>query len=212
MKKVFLLIPIAALLICSAKKIDTYPFDKWDSSTMEKANTGKDASFLSAEEKSVVYYMNLARLNPELFEKTYLLKFLDSAKVKSSSFVGSIKNDLLNKYKPMEALVVKEDLSTEATDHAKDLNETGKRTPFSKDGKSYEFRTAKFKGVYKGVVENCDYGNKNPLAIVISMLVDEGTATIEHRNNIMNKMIKFVGVSVQPHKKDKWCCVQEFGK
>lgn len=211
MKKLFILLP-AVLLLCSGKPADNYPFDKWDSATLEKANTGKDASYLSDEEKKVVMLTNLARLKPDLFAKTYLAKYIDSAKTESTSFVLSLKNDLAAKYKPMEPLTVKQDLSEEASEHAKDLGKTGKRGSFNAEGKSFEFRMAKFKGVYAGTVENCDYGHKDALSIVISLLIDQDNANISSRRNMLDKNLKYLGVSIQPHKKDKWTCVMDFGK
>jgi uncharacterized protein YkwD len=212
MKKL-LLLSAAALALCFSKKTDTYPFDKWDAATTEKANTAKDASYLSSEEKQVIYYCNLARLKPDVFAKTYLAKFVDSTKMKSTSFMASLKNDLEGgKTKPMEVLTPKQDLFDEASDHAGDLGKTGKRGEFNADGKSFSFRMAKFKGVYGGVVENCDYGNNKALAVAISMLIDEGNASITSRRNILNKDIKYAGISIKEHKKDKWCAVMDFGK
>jgi uncharacterized protein YkwD len=211
MKKLFLLLSAATLLFSFSKPVGTYPFEKWDAATLEKANTAKDAAGYSDDEKRVVFYTNLSRLNPDLFAKTYFQKFMDSTKMKETSFTRSLKNDLTTKYKPMDVLTIKEDLSAEAKDHAEDSGKKGNLGHFTSDGKSYEFRMKKFKGVYKTTAENCDYGYKDGLAIVLHQLIDEGTATIEHRKNIMDKDLKYVGASIQPHKKEKWTCVMEFG-
>jgi uncharacterized protein YkwD len=211
MKKLFLF-SAAAIALCFGKTTQSYPFDKWDAATLEKANTAKDASYLSAEEKSVIFYCNLARLKPDVFSKTYLAKYIDSTKMKSSSFIASLKNDLEAKGKPVEVLTPKQDLYDEASNHALDLGKTGKKGEFTADGKSLSFRMAKFKGVYGGVVENCDYGNNKALAIVISMLIDEGNASITSRRNILNKDHKYAGISIKEHKKEKWCAVMDFGK
>ncbi|MCE3278888.1 MAG: hypothetical protein K0S44_1079 [Bacteroidetes bacterium] len=50
----------------------------WDPAVLEKANTAKDADYLTKEEKSVIFYLNLVRLDPKLFGETYLKKYLDS--------------------------------------------------------------------------------------------------------------------------------------
>lgn len=209
MKKLFFFLSVTALLFSFSKPAGTYPFEKWDAATLEKANTAKDAAGYSDEEKKVVYYSNLARLNPDLFAKTYYQKFMDSTKTKETANTRSIKNDLTTKFKPMEALTIKEDLSTEAKDHAEDTGKKGNLGHFTGDGKSYDFRMKKFKGVYANTAENCDYGNKDALSIVIRQLIDKGHG-VEHRNVIMNKSFKYVGVSIQPHKKEKWTCVMEF--
>src|SRR3974390_2457781 len=102
MKKIFFLLATAALLFSFRKPAGDYPFDKWDASTLEKANSAKDEAHYSAEEKKVIFLMNLARLKPDLFAKTYFQKYMDSTKTKETSFTRSLKNDLTTKYKPME--------------------------------------------------------------------------------------------------------------
>ena len=210
MKKMIFLLSAATLLLSFSKPLGDYPFDKWDAATLEKANTAKDAIGYTDEEKKVVYYTNLVRLNPDLFGKTYFQKYMDSTKTKFTSFGNSLKNDLKSKYKPMEILTVKQDRTDEAVDHAKDSGKKGNLGHFTSDGKSFDFRMKKFKGVYKSTVENCDYGNNTALAIVIHLLIDENQGTIEHRKTMMDKTLKFVGVSIQQHKKEKWTCVMDF--
>ena len=211
MKKTFFILSATTLLLSFNKPVGDYPFDKWDAATLEKANTADEEAGYTDEDKKVVYYSNLARLNPTLFAKTYFQKFMDSTKTNATSFTRSLYNDLTTKYKPMNVLTVKQDLSDEATDHAKDTGKKGNLGHFTSDGKSYEFRMKKFKETYSSTAENCDYGNNKALSIVIHMLIDEGQATIEHRKTIMNKDLKYVGVSIQAHKKEKWTCVMDFG-
>ena len=210
MKKILFLLAAATLLFSFSKPDGAYPFSKWDAATLEKANTAKNESGYTAEEKKVVLYLNLARLNPDLFAKTYFQKYIDSTKTNATSFTRSLFNDLTTKYKPMDALFVKPDLTEEATDHAKDTGKKGNLGHTTSDGKSYEFRMKKMKETYTSFGENCDYGSNDALSIVIHLLVDEGQATIEHRKNIMEKKYKFIGASIQPHKKEKWTCVVEF--
>ena len=187
MKKLFFLLSAAILLFSFGKPVGDYPFDKWDAPTLEKANSAKDAVGYSDEEKKVIYYMNLARMNPALFCKTYFQKYMDSTKTKSTSFSSSLKNDLQSKYKPMDILTVKQDLTDEAVDHAKDTGKKGNLGHFTSDGKSYDFRMKKIKETYSSYAENCDYGYNDALSIVIDLLIDEGQGTVEHRKNIMEK-------------------------
>jgi uncharacterized protein YkwD len=217
MKKIIFILTTSALLSTKAEipfsfnnLPQDYPFSKWDVATLEKANTAKDAKNYTDEEKKVVYYINLVRLNPDLFAKTYFAKYMDSTKTKVTSFSRSLKNDLTAKYKPMNTLIVKEDLTEEAVEHAKDTGKSGKLGHFTSDGKSYEFRMKKFKDIYSYTAEACDYGNKDALSIVMSLLIDENVATLEHRKILLDKNLKYIGVSIQPHKKEKWTCVIEF--
>jgi Cysteine-rich secretory protein family len=210
MKKIIFILSTAVLLLSFDKPTNNYPFEKWDAATLEKANSAKDAAGYSEEEKKVVYYTNLVRLNPELFAKTFAAHYLDSAKVKTTPFTQSLKNDLSSRYKPMQIVTVKQDLTDEALDHAKDSGKSGKLGHFTSDNKSYEVRMKKFKGTYTSTAENCDYGYKDGLSIVIHLLIDEGQASVEHRKIILDKNLKYLGVSIQPHKKEKWTCVMDF--
>jgi uncharacterized protein YkwD len=210
MKKTLLVLLGATLFLSFDKPTGNYPFEKWDATTLEKANTAKNAVGYSDEEKKVVYYTNLVRLNPDLFAKTYLAQYMDSTKAKSTAASQSLKSGLTSMYKPMEILTVKQDLTDEALDHAKDSGKSGKLGHFTSDGKSYEARMKKFKGTYTTTAENCDYGINTGLSIVIHLLIDEGQATVEHRKTILDKNLKYVGVSIQPHKKEKWTCVMDF--
>ena len=212
MKKLFFLLSAAALLFSFSKPGEDYPFSKWDASTLEKANTAKDAVGYSDDEKKVVYYINLVRMNPELFCKTFFQKYMDSTKTKFTSFSSGLKTDLISRYRPIDVVAVKADLTEEATDHAKDSGKSGEVGHFTSDNKSFDFRMKKFKGVYASTVENCDYGSKDALAIVIHQLIDEGFGTIEHRKVFLDKNLKYIGVSIQAHKKEKWTCVMDFAK
>jgi uncharacterized protein YkwD len=165
---------------------------------------------MTEEEKKVVFYINLVRLKPDLFAQTYYAKYLDSTKTKPTPFTTSLKTDLLTRYKSMEVLTVKEDLTEEAKAHAIDTGKKGIMGHFSSDGMSYEARMKKFKGIYGETAENCDYGNDKALNIVMYLLIDEGQGTAEHRKTILDKKYKYIGVSIQPHKKHKWTCVMEF--
>ncbi|MFH1005463.1 MAG: CAP domain-containing protein [Bacteroidota bacterium] len=212
MKKIIYFIPATLLFLSFGKQSGDYPFSKWDAATLEKANSAKDISSLSAEEKKVIYYVNLVRLNSDLFAKTYFQKYMDSTKTKLTTFSRSLQHDLTAKYKPMDILTVKQDLLEEALEHAKDLGKSGKTGHFASDGKSYDFRVKKFKNIYSSVVENCGYGHQDAISIVIKLLINEGQGSIEYRKNILDKNLKYIGVSIQPHKKEKWNCVMDFAK
>ncbi len=210
MKKIFALLATTTLLFCFKFPGGDFPFDKWDAATLEKANSAKDASYLTDEEKKVVYYTNLVRMNPSLFEKTYYAHYIDSTKTKPTSFTRSLANDLSTRFKPMDILTPKEDLSEEAKSHAKDTGKSGKMGHFTSDNKSYAVRMLQFKSVYGSTAENCDYGKQDALSIVIHLLIDEGQAAIAHRKTLLDKNLKYVGVSIQEHKKEKWTCVMDF--
>jgi uncharacterized protein YkwD len=63
---------------------------------------------------------------------------------------------------------------------------------------------------YTSVGENCDYGNANALIIFMSLLIDEGVSDLGHRENILRAEYKFIGVSIEPHKKYRISCVIDY--
>jgi uncharacterized protein YkwD len=61
------------------------------------------------------------------------------------------------------------------------------------------------------MAENCDYGNNKAFDIVMSLLIDEDVPSLGHRENILDPEYKYVGTSIQPHKRYDWNCVIDFG-
>ncbi|MBA3900139.1 MAG: hypothetical protein H0X62_08010, partial [Bacteroidetes bacterium] len=90
---------------------------QWDSETLEKANTAINADYLSQEEKNIILYTNLARMNGPLFAETYLEEFLEKENIKNSKYVSSLKKDL-KKSPSMQPLQPQKDLSEVAKGHA----------------------------------------------------------------------------------------------
>ena len=59
------------------KLIDRYyrnkeAFREWNNPVYRMANTAADEDYLKKEEKMIYYYLNLARMNPELFRETFI--------------------------------------------------------------------------------------------------------------------------------------------
>jgi hypothetical protein len=177
----------------------------WDPAVLKKANTAKDVNYLTDEEKAVVFYLNLVRLDPKLFGETYLKKYLDSTGDKNSFTKSLIK--VLPSTKPMEVLMPSKELSAFAKEHA---------TKFGKENKighgNFKERTKNIKADFRGyIAENCDYGNNKAFDIVMSLLIDENVQSLGHRENILNPVYRFVGTSIKPHKRYDWNCVMDFG-
>jgi hypothetical protein len=188
-------------LLCFAQKQEK----EWPASVLDNANTAKDAEYLTQEEKDVILYLNLVRLDPELFSETYLKKYLDSTKTRNS-YTKSLKKTL-EKTVGMDALIPQNDLFMISKSHA------------FKSGKENKTGHANFKDRIKKVEdkysmymgENCDYGDHSALQIVMELLIDEGIKDVGHRVNILNPKYRYVGVAIQPHKRYVSNCVMDFG-
>lgn len=186
---------------------EKYPYSKWDESIKQKANTAIVASYLTEQEKEVIYLMNLARLDGKLFAETYVQEYINNPqnKVKKNQYTASLISDLKN-HKGAEPLLPQQDLFNCAKNHAE---ETGKKGTMGHQNYSKRFK--QFAPRYKYTAENCDYGNDKALEIVMSLLIDEGVPNKGHRKNILNKEFLSVGVSIQPHTKWYHTAVMCFG-
>lgn len=201
-KKISFFLLLACLALpCPAQKSKT----TWDAATLEKANTAKNDTALNDEEKKVILYMNLVRLDPRAFAATELKHYIDSTRVKDANTRSLLRT--LSGLSPMDPLLPSEELNEFAKAHA---------TRFGKENKvghgNYRERIKNLIGHYNNAMaENCDYGNDKAFDIVMSLLIDEDIKDLTHRKNILNPAYRKAGVSIQPHRGYTWNCVMDFG-
>lgn len=196
----------------------------WTKEELKMANTAGNVSYLTGEEKDIVIYLNLARMNGEKFFNTYFQDFVeennrqmlrygnyDELKIdRNSSYYRSLKRDLqnirnLSMYYPDEAL------SKVARAHANDLNRNNLATHNSSNGRTVMERIGK---IYpkRSNGENLAFGFSSGLANVCMLLLDKGVPDLGHRKIILDTSynLNTVGVSIQPHKKYRYCAVIDF--
>lgn len=190
----------------SAPPQEKYPFSKWDQSVLEKCNTAKDVTYMTDQEKEVIFLCNLARWDGKLFSETYLKQYIDSTETEKNSYVTSLFSDL-KKVKKIKSLQPAEDLYKAADEHA---IESGKKGSIGHQKVDARFK--KHAPSYNDSAENCDYGNDQAIDIVMSLLIDEDVPNKGHRKNILDKDMTHVGVSIREHKKYDYNCVMDFGK
>jgi len=181
----------------------------WSKITLEKANSAKEATYLTAEEKSIVYYINLVRMNPRLFESTYIRPYLERYGItdeNASKWIRSLQSELKST-RPMNPLKPKKDLSLVAKKHATDMGLTGKSGHKSSSGKLYKDRMKGISKEYYEHFENCQYGLGDPLEIVVDLLIDDGVEGASHRKSILNASSQYIGSSMHPHIVYKHNCV-----
>lgn len=197
---------LITLLLCSFtyQQAKTYPYAQWTKEELEKANTAKNVSYLTEEEKQVIYYTNLARINPKLFGETYAQQYIDTA-LKRSGYTVSLLNDL-KKQKVLSALLPDSVLSKTAADWAASSGKKGETGHAGHDA-----RYDKVKDRFPHWGENCDYGFNDALSIVMRLLIDEGHSDLGHRKAILNSDYTHIGTAIRKHKKYDWDCVQDFG-
>lgn len=171
---------------------------------IDMANTAKDASYLTDEEKLVIQYCNLARLDGSAFSTA----FLADLKSSDNSYEKSLL-DTLESIKNLPMLVPNEQLCKAAEFHANDIGPKGERGHNSTDGTSFADRVRSF---YSGnaIAENISYGYNDALKIVRQLLIDKGVESLGHRKNILCDKYCRIGVAIRYHKEYNNCCVQDF--
>lgn len=167
----------------------------WNDIKYSRCNTATNAAYMSYTEKNVIYILNLIRTDPALFVKTVLLKYPSASGndylAEDAFYFKSLVNTL-EKLEPLNILYPDKNAFESAKCHAVSSGISGYV------GHKRAGRDCEKKKNYSG--ECCDYGHKDPLDIVLSLLIDEGIPSLGHRNVMLSGFTK-VGVSVQPHKK-----------
>lgn len=214
------LLPIASALTVNTVQAS----NTWSKEELRAANTAKNADYLTAEEKDLVMYMNLARINGEKFFNTYFQEFAEEHNTqmakysnynqlkinKNGRYYKSLKEDL-KKIRNLPAFHPDEALSWVARQHAKDMNTHNYAAHKSKDGRTVKDRIS---SMYpnRSLGENLAFGYASGLGNVCMLLLDQGVADLGHRKLILNTALKlnYVGISIQPHRGYRYCSVSDF--
>ncbi len=164
---------------------------EWEDIKYQEANTAQYADYMTKEEKDVIYYLNLARMNPPLFAKTFVEPY--QGKKFGNKMVGSpYKASLLREMKnlsPRNPLKPNRAMWELALCHA--VN-SGKKGILGHD--------RNLSGCPKGNFgECCDYGENEALAVVLSLLIDHDVPSLGHRELCFSPKFTSVGVSIKPH-------------
>ncbi|WP_025143197.1 CAP domain-containing protein [Pedobacter jeongneungensis] len=197
---------------------------KWTDAEFRRANTAANASYLTNEEKNVVMYMNLIRIDGEKFYYTFLEDYINNynAKVKQYRNYNELRITRNNSYytsllkhlrgiKNLQVFYPDDKLTSLSRSHAQDLNRNNLDTHESSNGDKFSKRLSKY-FPNKAMSENIDFGYSNSLDIVCHLLLDCGVPSLGHRFNLIDQKNKLntVGVSIQPHPSYSWCAVIDF--
>lgn len=185
--------------------------EPWSAEQLQAANTAGSADYMSNNEKTVILYMNLARLYPDDFNEFIVEPYAAMNRLLSLKATKSLQKDL-EAVKNRVALQPSEILTQFALAHATDMGEKGRMGHNGSGGATLKKRLSPLEMEYpKMVAENCDYGNHDPLDIVMNLLIDDGVKGYGHRKNILDRDLTHVGVSIKPHKNFEVNCVMDFG-
>lgn len=196
----------------------------WSKEELKMANTAGNSNYLSGEEKDLVIYMNLARMDGEKFFNTYFQDFVDAYNKKAMKYsnYNELKITTNNKYyrslaqqirvvKGLPMLWPDEALSIVARQHGRDMNRNNFSGHNSSDGRSVKDRISE---IYpkRSNGENLAFGFSSGLDNICMLLLDKGVPDLGHRKMILNDSygLNYIGVSIQPHKKFGYCAVIDF--
>ncbi|NII81604.1 MULTISPECIES: CAP domain-containing protein [unclassified Pedobacter] len=215
-----ILLPTLLLIIFSGQ----VNAQKWTDAEFRKANTAANASYLSNEEKNIVMYMNLIRIDGEKFYYTFLEDYINNynAKVRKYRNYNELRITRNNSYytsllkhlrgiKNLQMFYPDDKLTSLSRSHAQDLNRNNLDTHESSNGDKFSKRLSRY-FPNKAMSENIDFGYSNSLDIVCHLLLDCGVPSLGHRFNLLDQKYKLntVGVSIQPHPSYTWCAVIDF--
>jgi hypothetical protein len=178
--------------------LEGYYFEEYRNPKYFLANTAKDASYLTETEKQVIFLHNLVRMDPQLFNSTYVTKYYELNRKGKTEHAKSLVSDL-NELQKGWLLYPNETLHKAAKFHVEDNGTKGLRGHASSDGTSFGDRVRGF-GFGGYIAENIDYQRTEPLDILMSLLIDEGVESKGHRTNILNEKYVQIGVAIGFHK------------
>ncbi len=116
----------------------------WTAAEIMMADTGYRISWLSQEEKNMILYLNLARLDGQKFSESILDYYLDMYKIDNAAFTELYNG--LSKVKNLPLLKPNQALYESAHYHALDMGATGNEGFNSTDGTIFIDRLVRFLG------------------------------------------------------------------
>ena len=166
--------------------------EEWNDPKYQGCNTATTVGYMSDEEKKIIYILNLARAYPKLFCKTVLEQYPEYIDRPELSGISSFKSlvNMMNVMKPMKPLQPDLNCYNSAQCHAYNSG----LVPYDGHERTDNCLASKY---YNG--ECCDYNNDKALDIIMSLIIDEGVESLEHRKTCFTAY-KTIGVSIQPHK------------
>ena len=176
------------------------PFETWNSSDLRIANSAKDLKALSFQEKKVIFYINLARIDGKLFVETYLKDYMDDVKIPKNKYYKSLVKTLSEQPK-LPILLPDDDLFNEAIKHAKEMGRLGKKGHRSGEFESFGERMKPLEKKFKKIKESNQYGFPDALSIVVDLLIDDEQESLRHRKMLLDPELTHVGVGIRAHKK-----------
>lgn len=175
----------------------------WTDSQLDQANSAKDVSYLTKEEKDAILYINLCRLFPKEFSERELEGYeMDRAfgaivLAEFNKYKQSLQKDLQTR-KAVGALAFDQTLYLDAKCYAAEISKAARSGHERVDCKESNY------------AECVSFGKQTGKDIALQLLIDSGVESLGHREICLDKAYKLVGISANQHFKYKHCAVLEF--
>lgn len=160
-------------------------------------NSAVAALWMSLHDRQVIYWLNVARLDPSGFFQRFVAA--DWAANPSNTYLSSLKTTM-NSMKPVAALQPNRMLYDAAMCHARSSGSVGYV--------GHDRVNQTCKKIFSG--ECCAYGANGALDVVIQLLVDEGVPSLGHREICLSEAYTTVGAASAPHSRYKTNTVLDF--
>ena len=164
-----------------------------------------------SREDEVLKLLNVVRTNPQGFINSHVKEYLKENNLTKNRYAQSLISDL-KKCAKMGALKTSKALTDVAQLHALDMGTSGMVGHTSSDGTTFSERLRKQGKAGGMIAENCDYGNEEPLDIVMALLIDDGIKSLGHRKNILEPHYQWIGIAIEKHKTYRVNCVMDFAE
>ena len=199
MKLICLFIFLTQNLLMYGQSVNDSPLSaysaEWNKEEYNKCNTASDITYLSAEEKEVIYILNLVRSHPLLFVNTVLAKY---PSLTDKAYLLKDKKYYMSLIKALSEMALQKVFDADKLCYESAFCHAVESGIKGYTGHDRLNKKCEDKRHYMG--ECCDYGNSEPLEIVLSLLIDEGVPSLGHRKILLGNYSQ-IGLSIKPHKK-----------
>jgi len=197
---------------------------RWTPEELERANTAKNTTYLNDEEKKIIFYMNLSRMDGTKFFNTYFQDFVNAYNIdmqqysnfddlrvnRKDKYYRGLEKDLKD-IKGLSIFSPDETMTYIAQQHAKDLSKNNIAGHNSSDGRTVKDRISQYYP-RRAMAENLAFGFSKGLANVCMLLLDKNVPDLGHRKTILGTSynLTLVGVNIRKHPGYRYCAVIDF--
>ncbi|HYR57126.1 MAG TPA: CAP domain-containing protein [Chthoniobacteraceae bacterium] len=153
--------------------------------------------------------INFARTQPQQYAQI-LASHAENSRGSEGTRAVAEAIDFLQRARPLPPLAWSAGISQAALSHALDVGPRGGSGHTGSRGDTPWKRMSRY-GQWQGYAgENIDYGHGSARAIVISLIVDNGVRSRQHRANLFSHQFRVAGIAVGPHANWGTMCVMDF--